>query len=195
MDEFIIISQYRWACIKEESRRDLPSSPGPMELSGREARWNFSFPPQTTQIENIWCSWFLESTIWRHIPALLKIVSAGERSLGWWMLLYIQWGTKSWKARHWEVRNLFSLLSSYESELVKGDIENFQLSCMVECWNAIFRWKDGELVSSVKHHGDGKQFVVQVFWPNSIHLWCFYLQDWQDLEQLEELTKNPTPGV
>ena len=24
------------------------------------------------------------------------------------------------------------------------------------------RWKDGELVSSVKHHGDGKQFVVQV---------------------------------
>jgi len=32
----------------------------------------------------------------------------------------------------------------------------------------------------VKHHGDGKQFVVQ---------------DWEDLEQLEELTKNPTPGV
>jgi len=42
------------------------------------------------------------------------------------------------------------------------------------------KWKDGELVSSVKHHGDGKQFVVQ---------------DWEDLEQLEELTKNPTPGV
>ena len=145
--------------------------------------------------EEIECSWSVDLTTHHRVGEDSIHTSTGERSLGWWMLLYIQWGTKSWKARHWEVRNLFSLLSSYESELVKGDIENFQLSCMVECWNAIFRWKDGELVSSVKHHGDGKQFVVQVFWSDFIHLWCFSLKDWQDLEQLEELTKNPTPGV
>ena len=81
------------------------------------------------------------------VPAIVKsVASSGERSLGRWMLLHLQWGTKGWKTRRWEVRIQFQLFDL-------GKILSFK----------ILRWKDGELVSSVKHHGDGKQFVVQVY--------------------------------
>ena len=44
------------------------------------------------------------------VPAIVTLVaSSGERSLGRWMLLHLQWGTKGWKTRRWEVRIQFQL--------------------------------------------------------------------------------------
>ena len=72
------------------------------------------------------------------VPAIVKsVASSGERSLGRWMLLHLQWGTKGWKTRRWEVRIQFQLFDLgkilvFENPQVEGWRVGFK--CETSWW-------------------------------------------------------------